>query len=328
MSAIFNLYRYEVVAIDLRSLRYFTAMATSGSISKAAAELHIAQPALSQHLKMLESELSVKLLERTAKGVTPTPAGLKFLAHSRDILERLQIACEDVREGASEPTGTISIGMPQSIGLALTPRLVPEVVQRWPKLRLQIIEMATGHMPGHLASREIDLGITFLQDKASGLRYQSLVEEELILVGPPGFYRPFSREALSKAQKVEFARVSELQLILSSPRHSLRELIERYAQKTKVKLKVIADVDSIPQLTSLVAGGLGHTILSFPSVVSELEQGKLSAARLINPKVLRTVFLCRLAGLATTSNVAAIESLITETVDTLVKQGSWPGRKA
>ena len=312
--------------IDLRSLRYFNVMATTGSISRAAEALHIAQPALSHHLKMMESELNAKLLERTTRGVIPTPAGLKFLAHSRDILERIQAAQEDVRGGASEPMGTVSVGMPQSIGLALAPRLVPEVVERWPKLRLQIIEVATGHMLDQLNSRAIDLGITFLRDKATGLRYQSLVDEELVLVSPPGVSKPFPADMLQKAGKMELKQLEKVRLVLPSPRQSLRQLIDRYARQARVKLNVIADVDSIPQLTALVAGGIGHTILSFPSVVDALMQGKLSVARITNPTVLRTVFLCRPGNLAASSNIAAIEARIIETVDTLVRQGSWPGR--
>lgn len=312
--------------IDLRSLRYFNVMATTGSISKAAQALHIAQPALSHHLKMMESELNAKLLERTARGVIPTPAGLKFLAHSNDILERMQAAQEDIRGGASEPAGVVSVGMPQSIGLALAPRLVPDVVARWPKLHLQIIEVATGHMLEQLNSRAIDLGITFLKDKATGLRYQSLVDEELVLVSPPGFSKKFPVDRLHQAGHIELEQLEKFRLVLPSPRHSLRQLIDRHARKAHVKFNVIADVDSIPQLTSLVAGGIGHTILSFPSVVDALMQGKLSVARITNPTVLRTVFLCRPGNLAASSSIAALETRIIETVDTLVRQGSWPGR--
>lgn len=314
--------------IDLRSLRYFTVMATTGSISKAAETLHIAQPALSLHLKMMEAELNAKLLERTARGVIPTPAGLKFLAHSRDILDRLQAAQEDIRGAAAEPMGTVSVGMPQSIGLALVPRLVPDVVARWPKLRLQVIEVATGHMLDQLNSRAIDLGITFLRHKTSGLRYQGLVDEELVLVSPPGFSKPFPADRLQKAGTVALKRLADLRLVLPSSRHSLRQLIETHAQQARVKLNVIADVDSIPQLTSLVAGGIGHTILSFPSVVDALKQGKLSVARLADPRVMRTVFLCRPADQAATSNIAAVEARIVETVDALVREGGWPGRTA
>lgn len=312
--------------IDIRSLHYFNMMATMGSISKAAEALHIAQPALSFHLKMMESELNVKLMERAPRGVIPTAAGLKFLVHSRDILNQIQAAKEDVQGGLSEPVGAVSVGMPQSIGLALSPKLVPDVVERWPKLHLQVIEVTTGHMLEQLNRRSIDLGITFLKDKTTGLRYQSLINEELVLVSPPRFSKSFPHDTLQKAGKMRFKELEKLCFILPSPRHSLRRLIDQYSRQAHIKLNVIADVDSIPQLTSLVATGIGHTILSFPSVVNAFMQDKLSVARLTDPTVLRTVFLCRLDNVVASSNVTAIEARIVEIVDSLVRQGGWPGQ--
>lgn len=313
------------MAIDVRSLRYFVAMVTTGSISRAAAELHIAQPALSLHLRRMETELGVKLLERSSRGVVATAAGQRFLVHSRDVLEKLRFACEDVREGASEPVGTITIGMPQSIGMALTPRLVRDAVQRWPRLHLQIVETLTGHVPSQLVGRTIDLGMTFLNDKSSGLRYRGLVEEELVLVGPP----PTSRRpapSLARMRQVPFADLAHIPLLLPSPQNSLRQVIDRYAQQAQVKLWMMADVDSIPQLVAIAGEGLGHSILSYPSVIGALAEGRVSAVRLAQPRPVRTVYLCRLENVPATSAMTAMEALILDTTRKLVVEGEWPGR--
>ena len=313
------------MAIDVRSLRYFVAMVTTGSISRAAAELHIAQPALSLHLRRMETELGVKLLERSSRGVVATAAGQRFLVHSRDVLEKLRFACEDVREGASEPVGTITIGMPQSIGMALTPRLVRDAVQRWPRLHLQIVETLTGHVPSQLVGRTIDLGMTFLNDKSSGLRYRGLVEEELVLVGPPPTSRR-SAPSLARMRQVPFADLAHIPLLLPSPQNSLRQVIDRYAQQAQVKLRMMADVDSIPQLVAIAGEGLGHSILSYPSVIGALAEGRVSAVRLAQPRPVRTVYLCRLENVPATSAMTAMEALILDTTRKLVVEGEWPGR--
>lgn len=312
------------MAIDVRSLRYFVAMVTTGSISRAATELHIAQPALSLHLKRMEAELGVKLLERSSRGVVATSAGQRFLAHSRDVLEKLRFACEDVREGASEPVGSIAIGMPQSIGMALTPRLVRDVIRQWPRLHLQIVETSTGHVPSQLVGRTIDLGMTFLRDKSSGLRYRGLVEEELVLIGPPP--TGHRKTGTFESRNVRFTDLADIPLMLPSPQNSLRQVIERYAQQAQVRLNVLADVDSIPQLIAIAGDGLGHTILSYPSVVDAITEQRVSATRLVQPKPVRTVYLCRLENIPATSAMTAMESLILSTTQELVDEGEWPGR--
>ena len=314
--------------VDLRSLRYFVAMATFGSISRAAEQLNVAQPGLSLQLKKLETDLGVQLLERTAKGVILTVPGQRLLSHSREILERVEFACDDVRGSSSEPIGTVAVGMPQSIGMALTVRLVSEVLKKWPRLQLQVIEIATGDVPNHLAARTIDLGVTFLSQRNDGLRYRKLVQEELVLIGPSGAFSSAKSRTLQRAQTISFQCLKDLPLFLPSPKQSLRQLLERYAGRSKIKLNVRADVDAIPQLISLASNGVGYSILSYPSVREDFQRGTVSIARLKKPEVFRGVFLCRLANAPMTSAVATIESMIVSTVDSLVREGAWPGKVA
>lgn len=314
------------MSIDLRSLRYFIAIAGAGSISKAAEDVHVAQPALSLQMKKIEDELGVRLLERTSKGIILTVAGQHFLAHSQDILSRLSIACEEIRDSASEPTGTISIGMPQSTGMALTVRLVQEVLLRWPGLKLQIIESSTGHIPAHLASRHIDLGIVFLQEKNSGLRYRKVIDEELVLLGPPGVFSSANQAGdLQKMDTLGFQELAARPLFLPSTNHGLRQLIDRYARGAQVKLNVLANVDAVSQLISLVAEGLGYTILSYSAARPDLLRGRVTATRLINPHIERGVFLCRLEDAPASNAMLATESLIIDTIQKLVAEGQWIG---
>jgi len=313
------------MAIDLRGLKYFNAIATIGSFTKAADELYVAQPALSLHIKKMEEELGVLLLERTSKGVSPTAAGLRLLAHSQDILARIKAACEDVRDSGAEPTGTLAFGMPQSAGIALTVRLVRESLKRWPKLRLQVVESPTGHTPALLVNRILDQGITFLEDKNSSLlRYRALIKEELVLLGPPGVLGP--GHDLDQMPSIDFHSLAGLKFCLPSPRQGQRQLIERYLNQSKVVLKVLAEVDGIAQLLSLVSEGLGYTILTYSAVRDALQEGIISAARIVNPRILRQVYLCRLQDVPASSAMLAVEALIVNIVKELVREGVWIGQ--
>ncbi|MCC7225618.1 MAG: LysR family transcriptional regulator [Burkholderiaceae bacterium] len=103
------------MSLDLRALRSFIAIAAAGSITRAAENVHMAQPALSVLLRQLEEQLGAVLFERTYRGVKLTMAGERFLSHAREIIKRVDVAVEDVREAVAEPTGRVALGMPQTV---------------------------------------------------------------------------------------------------------------------------------------------------------------------------------------------------------------------
>ena len=103
------------MSVDLRGLRSFVAIASAGSISRAASNIHIAQPALSAQVRQIEEQLGAELLERSYRGVRLTAAGVRFLVHAKGILRQVDIALEDVREAVSVPTGRVAVGLPQSM---------------------------------------------------------------------------------------------------------------------------------------------------------------------------------------------------------------------
>ncbi|MBL8571274.1 MAG: LysR family transcriptional regulator [Phreatobacter sp.] len=311
--------------MDARTLRYFTAVADDGSFSRASERLGIAQPALSLQVRKLEAELGVELLWRTGRGVVPTAAGAKLLTHAREILRRLDVAREDLRGEAAQPIGRVAIGLAQSLAVALTVPIVKEVVRAWPRVSLLINQGSTGYIPGWLRSGHLDLGFMFQADTGQGLHYQPLVDEELFFVGPAQSL-PIEAGHGATTGAFPFADLKHYPLILPARMHSLRELIDGYARRSGVNLHVIAEVDAVPQLKDLAMAGIGHTILSYSSVRDELASGRLSGARIVEPLVERSVFLCRLASVPPSNAVRAVEDLVRRTVTSLVSEGHWPAR--
>src|SRR5690606_32475295 len=117
---------------------------------------HIAQPALSTHIRQIEEQLGTPLFDRHPRGVTLTSAGERFLIHAVDILRRVDAAYDDVRGAVDEPAGRVAIGLPQSVAKFLTVPMVKEVVRRWPKIQLQMIELSSGYIPDNLVKGHID----------------------------------------------------------------------------------------------------------------------------------------------------------------------------
>ncbi|NYT63350.1 LysR family transcriptional regulator [Alcaligenaceae bacterium] len=313
------------MTIDLRSLKYFISIAENGSLSRAAEEQHIAQPALTAQLKKMEANLNVSLFQRNARGVTLTEPGARFLFHARDILDRFRIACEEAKQSGGEPTGRVSLGLPQSMGAVITAALVKQCSERWPKVKLQIMEAASGDIPMSLMRHSMDMGIVYIKSNGRDLQFSELISEELVLLGPPRRFPSFPINRPGNAAKVRLVQLENFPLILPVVTNGLRRLIETTASASGVKLQTIADVDSIPQIINLVGAGHCYSILSYSAVVSALRDGTVSVARLTEPKIIRKAHLCHLRDLPLSQAALSVKSLLEMIVEDLVQQGHWPG---
>jgi DNA-binding transcriptional LysR family regulator len=259
------------MSMSIRAMQCFVAVVSTGSISRAAAALHVAQPALSLLIRNLEEDLGVVLLHRSARGVTPTAAGSRMLAHAREILGRIDAARADVREDISAPRGTVSLAMSMSMAKLLTVPLLRLSLEHWPGVYLKIIESSTGYIPGFVSSGHADLGLTFSDDASVDLRFQHLIDEELVVVSPPpakSRKKP-APAALHALPAMDLHALAELPLVLPGSQHSLRRLLDHYQQQERAEFRVIAEANAIPQLIELAQAGIAHTSLSYAAVHQE-----------------------------------------------------------
>ncbi|CAB3656814.1 LysR family transcriptional regulator [Achromobacter sp. K91] len=283
------------MSMSIRAMQCFVAVVSTGSISRAAAALHVAQPALSLLIRNLEEDLGVVLLHRSARGVTPTAAGSRMLAHAREILGRIDAARADVREDISAPRGTVSLAMSMSMAKLLTVPLLRFSLEHWPGVYLKIIESSTGYIPGFVSSGHADLGLTFSDDASVDLRFQHLIDEELVVVSPPpakSRKKP-APAALHALPAMDLHALAELPLVLPGSQHSLRRLLDHYQQQERAEFRVIAEANAIPQLIELAQAGIAHTILSYAAVHQEAARGEVLLHRIVKPRLARPVFLCR-----------------------------------
>lgn len=310
--------------MDFRILRYFVAIAEEGSISRAAERLHIAQPALSAQIRNLESELGSRLLHRMPRGVVVTESGAKLLGHARHIMRSVALAREDLLGDAAVIIGDVTASFPQSVAMVLTRPVAEEVLRVLPRVSLSVRESNTGYTSELLRSGRIDLGFVFREADTVGLKARRLVEEDLVVIGPPG---AFGRGHAGLAPKpLRFARLAPLPLVIPGRPHSLRELLNDYARRARTELRVVMEVDAIPQIKELVAAGAGHAVLSYNAVREDLTTGRLSGARITSPSLQRSVFLCGQSELPQTRAVGAVEKIILGVTARLVETGVWNAR--
>lgn len=311
------------MSFDLRTLRSFVTVASAGSISAAAEILHIAQPALSVQIKQLEEQLGTPLFERHPRGVTLTSAGDRLLVHVIEILKRIDVAYEDVRNAIDEPSGRVAIALPQSVAKFVAVPLVRQTLEKWPKIHLQLVEMSTGYIPDQLLRGHIDIGITFGTEDDARIRFTHLLDEELVLV-TSGRQASTLGNVYTEGASVALHAIASLPMVLPTTAHSLRRRIDGYLDKAQASLNVVAEVNAIPELIALAAAGVGSTILSYAAVNDDVAAGRLMALRIGSPRMTRSIYSCRSGTLPISIAAARIHEQLHKTIEALTASGAWP----
>ncbi|KAF1046861.1 LysR substrate-binding domain-containing protein [Xylophilus sp.] len=236
--------------MDLGRLAYFAGVAEAGSFSRGAATLHLSQPALSRQVQLLEEELGQRLLVRTGRGVEPTEAGVALLAHARAIFDLAEKARVDLAERQASPRGQVTVGLPPRVAYALAADLVERFRVAYPDAVISVQEGLSMRLREWLVAGRLDMALLFDPPYAAALQYETLAREPVVVV---------SAEPLPARMRV--ADLSNLALVLPSGPNALRRLIEEQARPRGVALRVVAEVDSVRTVLSLVERGVGATVL-------------------------------------------------------------------
>lgn len=260
-------------SMELRQLRYFVETAHRRSITRAAAALHIVQPALTAQIKALEDELGAQLLERSPRGVRLTPSGEAVLRDATAILK----AVEELKRRharTAQPGRTVRIGIPNGMTRTFAGQLIERARQEC-TFGVELVEGMSGHLLEWLKSGRLDISVLFAIQPLRQLDTMTLAVDTIDLVGPPG--------ALDPQRPIAFRDLARYSLILPSARHGLTRLIHAHARDAGVELQQHATLDSIAEIKHLVSQGVGYTLLAPMVYQPEMEQGLVSAAPLCNP---------------------------------------------
>jgi LysR family nitrogen assimilation transcriptional regulator len=304
--------------MELRQLRYFVGVFESGSLLKASAQLHVAQPALGQQIAALEHELGSRLFERTSRGMTPTAAGLTFLEHAKVVLADVDRARAAVRETSAVPQGEVAVGLPTTIALAATLPLLQACRARLPLVRLKLVEAYSGFLREWLQAGRLDLAFLYGDRAEPAILKRPLLDERLALVASASQAALPARITLTRAARHEF--------VLPGREHGLRRIIDDACAPLGIELAVIAEIDSLPSVKQAVAAGIGSTILPLAAVADEIAAGRLRAATISDASMHRRVVLASSVTRPLTLATSGVAALAAEVIREKVVSGRWPGR--
>ncbi|MDQ6836433.1 MAG: LysR family transcriptional regulator [Actinomycetota bacterium] len=270
--------------MELRQLRYLVALAEEGNFTRAAANAHIAQPAMSQQIRRLEAELGLALVERTTRRVALTEAGELLVVRSRRILAELESAQTELELLRGVHTGHVTIGAMHTMGtvdLSLALALFREL---HPDVRFTVREQTSEEMGEMLRVDQLDLAFLSVTERVEshGLGLHQLVSEELVVLLP-------SDHRLSSRQRLRMAELSNELFISFRAGARLRELLMAAGREAGFTPNVTLESNESQRVRRLVSRGLGVAIL--PRSDAEGPGADVVVASLTAPALSRDITL-------------------------------------
>ena len=301
--------------MDTRRIRNFIAVVDAGSIARAATMLHIAQPALSAQMKQLEDMVGGSLLTRSAKGVIPTALGAALCREGSILLEQAERLRTLGRDMADEPEGHVNVGLPTSVANMLSMELVQAVVKRHPRIQLGLLESTSAGLGDQLVQRKLDVAVLFSDNLTADMRHESVLEEDLYVV-----------DATPMPEEVPLSALHGLAMVMPARPNSVRLLLDKACSQRGVVPHILAEVSSPYTMLQLARAGQGATVLPWSMLARERMQG-LHAARILSPRLTRTICIGTDARHAEPNRVVAVRCVVRELLQVLVTRSEWRGAR-
>ena len=248
--------------MELRHLRYFVAVAEQLSFTRAAALLHMAQPALSVQIRQLEDELGVELFDRSRRAIALTHAGETMLGESRRLLASLDRSVDLVRRVGAGAIGSIAVGFVPSASNSVLPSLLRRFWEAHPDVAVTLREMAPGDLVDGLHAGNLDISFLYLPFSDPLLDHLVIVREPFVAALP--FDHPLARETT-----VDVADLRDEPFVTPADHGMMPGL---HAKVTAichaagfVPRAVQDDVWLVQTIVALVAAGVGVALVPFSS---------------------------------------------------------------
>ncbi len=305
--------------MDIRQLRYFLEIVEQGSITRAAAVLGVAQPALSLHLKNMEAHLQTPLLTRSRAGVQPTEAGGLLARRARALLEDLARTEDEIRTLEKTPAGLVRLGLTGTISGIIALPLLEAARAHYPGITITVVEAMSGFIADWLAEGRADLAVLYTASDEPGLASELLLEEELVVLWKGGSDHP---------PEIALSGLRNVPMVLPSAAHGLRAQVEAACRADGFTPEVTVEIDSYANIKRLVEKGFGASILPFHAVREEAARGALSVSRIAAPGLWRGAHLIYPATRPLTRAQEAVRGLLREVVADLLDRGDWAAARA
>lgn len=300
--------------MNLRQLKYFVRVVEIRNLTRAAEALHVAQPALSQQMALLEDKLGVTLLIRGPKGVEPTVEGMLLYRHAQTILRQVDSTRSLLTRAADQITGTVSIGLASSTARILALPLMQRVKVELPGIVLEIVDIPSADLTKLVLQGRVDFSLSPDQRPLQGLLHETLVEEDLLLLTPPSW------DVANDPVRIQ--DIAKLPMILPSLPNTLRARVDHAFLTAGHTTNLYAEASTSAILIPAVRAGAAATILPYSAAHPEISSGTIHA-HFTEINLSRELALCASNSLPLTPAVSRVMELCKTQIRHLVENGSW-----
>jgi DNA-binding transcriptional LysR family regulator len=278
--------------MDLRHLTTFRAVVRRGSFSGAAAEVGISQPAVSAQIRVLEDRFGHRLLDRSGRQVTLTDAGRVLDGYAQQLIDLdgdLERAMGAIGEHVAGP---LALGSSTGPGEVLLPRLLGAFQAQHPSVVVRLVVHDTQRICEMVLASEIELGVVGAERARSGLVFEPLLRDELVVIAPPG-------HALASRSSISLTELLTHPMIVQQEGSGVRSVVEVAARAAGIRSRDIPcsmELGLQQSVKAAVLDGLGITVVSRLAVERELTDGRLVAIEVEGEALVRDFVLVRHAG--------------------------------
>lgn len=242
--------------MELRHLRYFSAVADTLHFGRAARRVHISQPTLSQQIRQLEEEVGTPLFERARAGVRLTQAGELFRTYASRALEDVNAGLSAVGALRGLATGALRVGYPPSMRGIVVPALAA-VLRKHPGLALSAEEAVVRRLERRLADGRLDVGLGYAPARLTDLDAEPVFDSRLVLVVARG-------HALAGAESVGVKLLAEEPFALLSRGLRVRARVDAHFAAMRLAPRVALESNAVATVLAIVRAGLAVTVLPEP----------------------------------------------------------------
>lgn len=254
--------------VDLFYLKTFVAVTRTRSFRVAAERNFVSQPAVSQHIRVLEKKLGAALFERRGKNVALTRAGETFLPYAENILKQYEEAQTRVRELDNKFGGTIRIATIYSIGLYELQPVIKQFLKKYPEVNLRVEYHQNAAIYEMVAGRVIDFGFVAFPQKRSGVVAQTFAQDELVLAQSP-------QQRVIPRKTIALKDLEGAKLIGFAAGTGTGKVIQHFFAAKKIRPDIRHEYDNIELIKSAVVLGLGCALVPRKTILRELNDKTL-----------------------------------------------------
>lgn len=300
-----------MIRVTIRQIESFLAVAAAGNFSLAARQLNVAQPALSQAVKDLETEVGLRLFDRTTRRVELTDAGREFRDSAGKVVEELEHALQNMHDVAERRRGRIRVAAPPLLSAAVLPRAIADFRKRFPGIKVELLDVTTEQIVESVRNGAADCGLGTFPPDEEGVERVPLVRDSLMLF--------CARDTLGDADTVRWSELAELPLVVLTRSSAIRLLVDVGYEAAQVASRPAYEVANIHTALAMVEARLGVSVL--PTYArAAAPHFDVVAKALVEPSISREIVFLRASGRSISPAVSAFQATIRQYVQALVPE--------